>query len=552
MKKVVFLLLEGWSVSASAKQMSEALKLQSATVYLSGAQLVNTARVNLEPGDNEIVLTHVATGVNEQSMTVNASNDATILSAEVKKNYLVDDTLRPRLQLLKDSIEEVTSEKKALGEKIATCKMQIAILDSNKKVGGVNSGLSVAELQKLLDLVTAKYEGILHQKNVLEAKWAKVDEHLSKLQKQLADERKKGSSDVSDIVLKLTSPKGGLSTILITYYVTNAGWSPVYDFSTDDITKPSSLVYKAKIRQTTGIDWDNVKLRLSTDNPREGIQAPVLNPWYLAFTNPIVVRSYKKSLVGDANHAMALSAAPAAKEDEVAMVGARAEGQQYVIDGVQVESNGTLGNSVEVDNSGTDMVFDIDIPYTIAADGHEQLVAVKQFSMPAIYRYYTVPKLDKDVFLQARISDWENLGLLPGPCNTFFEGTYVGQSYLNFAATRDTLDISLGRDKHLFVHREKDRSFRSVKTIGSNVSEEVVYTIVAKNTRKNAIDLIVEDQIPVSTDKDIVVDDIDTGNSIFDPAKGKMTWPLHLNTGEAKNLRFSYTVRYPKSKKINN
>ena len=553
MKNIIFCLLTVCTLSATAKQSTESLKIQSATVYITGAQLVCTAKVNLQQGENEIVLANVASAVNEQSMTVNATNDVTILSAAVKKNFLVEDTLNPELQVLKDSIEQVTADRKLWGEKIATCKMQIAIIDSNKKVGGINNGLSVAELQKLLDLVGSKYEAMLHQKNTFEAKWAKVDEHLNRLQKQLTAEQKKGTPEATRIVLKLMAPKAGASTVLITYYVQNAGWSPVYDFSTDDITKPSSLVYKANIHQSSGINWDNVRLKLSTDNPKEGIQAPVLNPWYLAFSSP-APRMYKNS-IANAPMADAAAMAPGAYQQrgaELNMGGARTEGNAYIIDGVQVANNGTLESAVEIDNSGNNMIFDIEIPYSISADGHDQLVSIKEFKMAADYRYYTAPKLDKDVFLQARITNWEDLGLLAGPCNTFFEGTYVGQSYLNFGATRDTLDISLGRDKHITVHREKDKTFKSTRTIGSSVSESVAYTIDVKNARKNIIDLVVEDQVPVSTDKDILVENLETGSSIFDAAKGKMTWQLKMNPNESKKLNFSYTVRYPKSRKINN
>ncbi len=554
MKHTLLVSMIFWAITATAKQNSEPLKIQSATVYISGAQILSTTQTNLIQGENEVVLTNVATDVNDQSLMVNATNGVTILSAEVKKNYLIQDSLTPTAQALKDSVEIVMAERKQLGEKINTCKLQIAIIDSNKKVSGTNNGLSVAELQKLLDLVGSKYEGILHQKNVLETHWAKVDEHLNRLQKQLAVERKNGNQDVSMIVLKLKADKPCSSTVLVSYYVQNAGWSPVYDFSADDLTKPASLVYKANIHQSTGITWDHLRLKLSTDNPREGIQAPVLTPWFLAFNQP-VVRSYTKNLVNQGDHLMAAAMAPGAyaqQNSEINMGGARAEGNLYVIDGVQVQPNGTLENAVSVDNSGNNMIFDIDIPYTIAAEGHNQLVSIKEFQMPAIFRYYAAPKLDKDVFLEARISNWEDLGLLPGPCNTFFEGTYVGQSYLNFANTRDTLDVSLGRDKHVLVHREKDKSFRSVRTIGNNVSESVAYSIEVKNSRKNRIDLVLEDQVPVSTDKDIMVTDLETGNSTFDAEKGKLRWQLSLNPNDSKNLKFSYTVKYPKSKKINN
>ena len=106
----------------------------------------------------------------------------------------------------------------------------------------------------------------------------------------------------------------------------------------------------------------------------------------------------------------------------------------------------------------TTIEFAIDAPFSVPADGLAHTVAVKTHSVPALYKHYCTPKLDKDAFLYARTTGWEDLNLLPGNANVFFEGTYVGQSYLNLQQTNDTLDVSLGRDKGVVVERVRRKS----------------------------------------------------------------------------------------------
>ena len=102
------------------------------------------------------------------------------------------------------------------------------------------------------------------------------------------------------------------------------------------------------------------------------------------------------------------------------------------------------------------------------------------------------------------------------------------------------------------VKRERDTKLRSVKTIGTNIRETFAYTISVRNTRKENITLIIQDQQPVSNDKDIVLEDQETGGSEYDITTGMMKWAMSLGSNETKKITFGYTVKYPKRKTIAN
>ena len=540
-------------------QTKQKLNIEQATVFLSGAELTSTATVSLSKGENEVIFSNVAGNVNSQSLNLGATNGVVVESATFQNNYVATEVFSPRAKELKDSIDVVGDHIEEVSNKIAVITEEMAILKENRKVSGNANGLSVAELTKMLDLINAKMEGYLNQKDKLDKQLAKADDYLAKLNSQLNEEKKKDYQPGGQLLVKFYTKEATTANVSVDYVVPGAGWSPTYDIVADDAHSPIKLFYKANIHQSCGVSWNNVRLSLSTGNPNEGAQAPAMNPWYLAFyTPPVTANTYKKALIqGD------IATMPTTQTDDltasapgmyqqgrganVNIGGARSEGTLYIIDGVQVQ-NTSVNNYVSVDNAGINASFDIDLPYTIPTDGQQHLVAIKKYELPASYRYYVVPKLDKDAFLQAQVTNWEDLNLLPGQSNIFYEGTYVGQGYIDVRNIKDTMTLSLGRDKKIVVKRDQDTKLRSTKTIGTNVREAFAYTISVRNTRKENITLVVQDQQPVSTNTDIAIEERETAGAEFDEKTGIMNWTIGVAPNETKKISFGYTVKYPKGK----
>jgi len=534
-------LLFAANVTAQTKQK---LNIDAATVFLNGAELISSAKLTLAKGENEILFTNVAGEANKQSLTISASNGVVVEAATFQNNYLEPAVVSPHARELKDSIEILTESENDINTKIAVIKEEITILQGNRKVSGDNTGLSVAELVKMLDLINTKMEGYLNQKNKLDNTIKKTDERVTRLKSQLDEEQKRDYQPGGQLLVKFYAAAATTTEITINYIAPDAGWSPTYDIMADNANSPIKLFYKANIHQNCGVNWNNVRLTLSTGNPNEGAQAPTMNPWYLAFyvPPPPAYKVYNNN---------------SEQRDEIRRMPTM-DTQEITdpVTGVYQAQRGlnqaSLNNYVSVDNAGINTTFDIDLPYTIPTDGQLHLVAIKKYELPATYRYYTVPKLDKDVFLQAQVTNWEDLNLLPGTSNIFYEGTYVGQGSIDVRNIRDTMTLSLGRDKKIVVKRERDTKLRSVKMIGANVSETFAYSISIRNTRKESITLIVQDQLPVSNDKDIVIEDKNTEGAEYNETSGMLKWTLTVNENETKKFGFGYTVKYSKGKIVSN
>lgn len=196
----------------------------------------------------------------------------------------------------------------------------------------------------------------------------------------------------------------------------------------------------------------------------------------------------------------------------------------------------------------TTTIFEIEDPYTVPNDGKRYTVDINDYELPAIYEYYSVPKLEASAFLTARIVDWQELNLLPGDASLFFEGTYLGNSVLDVMNAGDTLNLSLGKDKGVIVKRTLMKEFSSKKFLGSNKTDTRQYEILVRNNKQQPIRIIVEDQFPVSTNKEIEVDRQSHENGKLDDDTKKITWSISLESKKENKLHMSYAVKYPKDK----
>jgi uncharacterized protein (TIGR02231 family) len=210
-----------------------------------------------------------------------------------------------------------------------------------------------------------------------------------------------------------------------------------------------------------------------------------------------------------------------------------------------------LDDYISIANRELDITFNIELPYDVPTNGKAQTATLKEYDVPVTYKYYAVPKLDKEAFLLAEVADWEGLNLLPGEANIIFEGTYIGKSFIDPSSTQDTINLTMGRDKRVVIKREKLKDFSSVKFLGANKKQVLTYEITIKNNKKDEVNMILKDQYPVSQNKEVEAELLESNNAAVNEETGVLTWKLKLAPGEVKKVKISYSVKYPKDKILN-
>ncbi|GAA4810840.1 mucoidy inhibitor MuiA family protein [Litoribaculum gwangyangense] len=243
--------------------------------------------------------------------------------------------------------------------------------------------------------------------------------------------------------------------------------------------------------------------------------------------------------------------------DEVVIVGYGSKKRESItknldgkVSGLQIRG----ANSIQIPSNQvvkqTTVDFVIDIPYSVKSDNKSYSVDMANYKLPAEYKYICVPKIDKDAFLIANISDWEKYNLLEGEANLFFEETYVGKTLLDIRYASDTLEISLGRDKNVSVKREKLKNFTTKQFIGSKKEETRAWSINVKNNKNQKVDMLIFDQVPVSTLEEIKVDLVEMSGAKHNVETGEIKWDFSIEPKETKKFELNYSVKYPKNRNL--
>ena len=194
--------------------------------------------------------------------------------------------------------------------------------------------------------------------------------------------------------------------------------------------------------------------------------------------------------------------------------------------------------------------FKINKPYDIPSSNRSRTIEVEHYSLPAEYEYYSIPKITKETFLLASISNWEEYKLLAGEANIFFENSFVGKTVLDTRNLSDTLNISLGKDKSVMVDRELSKEKSSKRSFSSKREENRSWKLTVRNTKGSPIQFTLLDQVPVSRNSDIEVSNQNLSNGELNDTTGEVKWKFTLNPSQQKEINLHYRVRYPNSQQL--
>lgn len=507
-------------------------KISEVKVFLSGAQVSRTASSTIGTGTSAIVFTGLAEGLDPQSIQVTGKGGYSILSVNHRINYLTESPKKKEIEELKAQIKKLEHDYNIENGVQQVWVNEEQLLLKNSAVGGQQNGLTAAQLQAVNDYVRERMKAMKVGWLTQEEKKQAIHAEAEKLRQQLASMQAQAPRPTSEVVVEISSTVEVPASFTITYFVGNAGWLPAYDLRAKGVGQPIELMMKAQVSNNTGEDWNKVDLSLNSGNPTLGGVMPTLNPWMLYVFQPRQLQEVAIRGSRTRNAESLFAPAPSvAMNDAVQLKEQEPASYQW---------------ASAITPRTTTTEYNIATPFTIPSDGKPHTVGVQSQSIAATYKHYATPKLDKDAFLYARTTGWEDLNLLPGEANVFFEGTFVGQSYLQLDQPKDTLDISLGRDKGVVVERVKRKTTNEKAIVGGKRTITVGWDLTVRNTKGTAVDLEVRDQYPLSPQSEIEVKLTDKGGAAIDDQKGLLTWNQRIEPKATKKLGFSYEVKHPK------
>lgn len=571
-------------------------KLNAATVFFQGAELTHTVSDLLTKGDNEVSIEGLSPNIDLNSLKIKASNGAVVTAYEFSTDYLALKSGNLVEKKLKDSIAIYEKKLEVVNTNITVTNNLANLLQKgiDKNVSNSENGLGIDELIKTMEYYKTKSAELQTSQSAYNKEKVECTATLDRLKKQLTQESVKNNKTSGVLKLSLMSPIAGSCNFTVSYFTSAANWAPYYDINILATDKPIRITSKSKVRQTTGLDWANIKLTLSTAMPSNGKVAPLFSAWFLAPQSYALSgknRSAGKMMKSMVQNSYAYDAVIA--ESKIAESSEFISEPLYIVDGNVVDANyvasldqqmikdrqvvntdiatelygasasagaiiitlkSGMDDYVSVADNELNTTYNIDVLCNIPGNGKLQSIDLQTKEVIAEYKYYCAPKLDSETYLLAEIADWEKLNLLSGKANITYDGTYVGETTIDAGSTHKKLTLTLGTDKRVSVKREKMKDFKGSQFLGNDVKQLFTYRITVKNNQTKPIKLVVKDQYPISTQKNIEVEllkkDVTPWTAHIE-SMGVITWEEEFKAGESKVYQISYTVKYPKGTVLN-
>jgi uncharacterized protein (TIGR02231 family) len=545
------------SVQAAEKEIIKST-ITEVTVYAQGAQIYRKANYTVKPGVTEVIVDGVCPSIDPNSLQVKATGNVILLDSKYSLYYPKPEDhkiegiplkIRKEITFLQDSLNTMNFDIQDIQDEIDVLYAAKNILANNgsiRGVGKVNDSINL--LKQAVDYYQIKMNEINKKLQILNRKKHDKNEKKDLMQERL--ETLENYQQNANLTPKQTGPSHRITVTLsskelvtgkftISYLVSNAGWTPLYDLRSEISTGKINLSYKAQVFQNTGMDWDDVRLNISTNNPYQNKTKPSLHPWYVDYNIYKQVLSNNKTGNYNTNSISVQGMAPSiARSENYSQNDEKSAEITY--------DSQTSNEFVQVVEHMISAEFKIDLPYTIKSNNEQYMVLVKNVDVNANFSYYTVPKLDRSVYLVAQLSKLDELQLVPAKANIFFDGSYIGETYIDPTQMEDTLTLSLGKDPNILIKRTLLKKDCKEKVIGTQIEKTFAYNIEVRNYKSVNIDLIIQDQIPITQNGEIIIELLNADKAKVEEKNGLLEWRLNLKTKETKNIGFSYKVKYNK------
>jgi hypothetical protein len=607
-------------VAQSVKRVPVETKMEQVTVFMKGAQVKRTVKQSITAGKQEIVFTGISTDIEKQSVQVKADGRLTILSVRVQRDYLKEQEVREEIKITQEKLFQLNDKISLTSKVLEVFKQEEAMLIKNQQIAGSTVTLKPEELRQSLDFQRTRLTEVLKQQLSLQKEIEEMNKERNKLSNQLAEMSRKIDLSTNEIVVLADVKETATVPFEITYLVQKAGWYPTYNIRVKDVVSKLQLEMNANVYQTSGENWNNIKLVLSTGNPNDNNSKPLINPWFISYVDAqmsnymkqwtiggndqmlmgrviddkgipishasVVIKGTTQGVTTDANGFYRLKANGNAQTLVVSSVGFEqyefAAGRSFVSVAMKPMANNLqevvvvgYGAKSGYDSEPSEFMkkevrsksnsiplqvittfqpittqYEIQEIATVNNDGKVNTMSINDKSIEAYYEYYSAPKLDEAAYLTAKLINWQDLNLIPGETNLFFEGTFLGKSYLDLSTDSDTLSLSLGVDKGITVKRTLLKEFSNKKFLGNNRTDTKHYEITVRNNKNVPVNIIVEDQFPISTLKEIEVEDLKHDGAKLNEETKIITWTYTIDPKQSKKMEMKYNVKYPKEKKL--
>src|SRR3954464_10770605 len=525
------------AVPAMAAEIEASSQIDAVTVYPDGATVTRLIRLDLPAGDSTLFARDFPLTLDPSSLRIEGEGGARLVigAVDARPPLPAPPTNLPHIDR---RIEALRDSRTALDGEIASAKARRKFAErfAEASPAGLGEKGEARPLSEWRAAFAAVAEEIATADNTVRAakiKQRDIDREIARFEA----ERNATPPKKLEVRIDLSAEAAAPALLRVTYAVRGARWTPAYDARLDTAGrdgKPSlELIRRAEIVQTTGEDWADVALAVSTVRTALGGSAPDLRPLIVRYPAPAAP---PRPLANMREQSAPLQDGAARGLDQARSK--QAEEQQAVLDA-----------------SGFQVVFRIPGRIAVLAGQGSKSFRIASASISPELMVHAVPALAETAFLQASFKHAEDAPLLPGRVSIYRDGVFVGRSPMALAAKDEVVRLGFGADEKVKVARTVVRKIEGTAgLIGSSKTDEREFKTVIRNGHEFAIRVAIEDQLPVSETEDIQVEMLPvttppTARDLRD-RRGVMEWAFEAKPGETREVKLGWRVRWPKERMV--
>lgn len=536
------LVTTAFALPSWAADVDTSSAIDAVTVYPDGATVTRVIALDLASGDSTLVAKDFPLSLDPSSLRVEGEAGAklTIGTIDARPPRAAPPVNLPELDKRIEALKDQRADLQGTIDS-ANARRKFAQHFAEASPAGLGDKGEARPITEWRAAFAAVAEEIATADTAIRdaaRKQREIDRQLA----QLEAERSAKPPSKLEVRIDVASAAATKATLRVTYAVRNARWMPLYDARLDTGAKDRKpqleLVRRAEVTQSTGEDWSNVTLGVSTVRIARGGSAPELGSLVAQYPQP--------------PRPMALGAASELARPAPMTRQAQSPAMAKVADALE-----RVDEQQAIAEIG-DFQATFKIPGRVslgAADGAKAL-RIGSMNVPADLAVRAAPVMDPTAFLEASFKQTDEAALLPGKVAIYRDGVFVGRGKISASAKDDIVRLGFGADDKIKIERAvlKRNEGSAGLLVTTSKTDERSFKTTIRNGHDFPIKVAIEDQLPVSENEDIVVEMLPatttpTASNIRDK-RGVLEWSFDAKPGEVKDINFAWRIRWPKDKSM--
>ena len=524
-------------LTVKADDIELGTSIRAATVFLAGAEIIRSGEVALPAGEHRLIVDELPAGIDLARLQISVNDEDVRVGNLQVEEFHAGELVSDEEQRLQAELEALLLSRQAVEDAIAAANTQLQLLDSlaSGAIGGQQTNLQATDLVALLDSLASSSnqsrEVIRSSNQELRALDQQIEQKRFELA-QVATRRR--SQQILSVAVNVQSP---VTTMVdIVYPVSAARWTWQYEARLDTESRLLNLERKVSVIQTSGEDWNDIALTITTARPNQSTQPGPLRSLAVDLYKPIPASAQVRRMesLRDAS-----ANAPS--------LGASVE---------EAETLATFQQSF-ADVSATQYLVSFDIPgtVTVAADSQPEILPIdqRQLSVDLVTRAY--PENDRTAYLEARFTLDETEPLQAGAMQLYRDGVYIGRRFEDALQAMEEVQLPFGEDDRVRVEtRLEPEETRDGGTFrrSSVDNRRVTFEVTSFHSEAIELEIIARLPVPQNSAIDVEIDDEATpfDEEDVDGVTGALLWHRNARPAEPIEIRHFYSVRFPENERL--